>query len=78
MILRKTVQLVWGKITGNLADQTDLQDSFNLKSNVGHIHGGGGEAPSHAELSNLGFDSSGHTGFQRAMSYDGVLGSYLV
>lgn len=35
-----TTFVTWGNITGTLADQTDLQDEFDLKADAGHEHVG--------------------------------------
>lgn len=32
----------------------------------------------HSKLSKLGFEESGHTGFQKALTYDNVLKCYLI
>lgn len=77
---------VWGTITGTLSDQVDLQNALNAKeptiaSGTTAQYWRGDktwQTLNHATLPNLGFDDSGHTGFQKELVYDDILGCYLI
>lgn len=78
--------VVWGAITGTISSQTDLQAALNAKeptiaagTTVQYWRGDKTwQTLNHATLPNLSFDDSGHTGFQKELVYDDILGCYLI
>lgn len=65
-------------IAGNNINIVGVDNSSDDRIDVTiSCSGGGGGTMNHNELNNLSYETSGHTGFQKTLQYDSILGCFL-